>query len=240
METVSETRSHAGVMGTAAYRAYQLGRMLCRLPVLKALIPGRLRSVVQRRMLSRGDVIGRLPDRRYMVEVILPALARLEPRRLVDVGVEAYTQHYGRWFPPGCEYWTLDLNPCVARYGAPGRHVVGNALDLASYFEPGSLDVVLLNGPFGFGIDRLDEQERTIEAVRTVLRPGGRMLVGWDRADDGMPVVLQELEPGVPRIKDPLELEGIRAHFAHQPPPGLPARIEFAGCAHIYDWFQAR
>jgi hypothetical protein len=190
-------------------------------------------------MLSPG-VIDQLPDRRYMEEVILPAVARLKPRRLLDVGVESYTQHYGRWFPPESEYWTLDLNPGVAQFGPPGRHIVGNVLDLASSFEPGSLDVVLLNGPFGFGINRLDEQERTIEAVRAVLRPGGRLLVGWDRADDGTPIVMDELQESEARIKDPLELEGIRAHFEHEPPPGLPARIAFDDCAHIYDWFQVR
>jgi SAM-dependent methyltransferase len=190
-------------------------------------------------MLSSG-VIDRLPDRRYMEEAILPTVARLKPRRLLDLGVESYTQHYGRWFPPECEYWTLDLNPGVAHLGPPGRHIVGNALDMASYFEPGSLDVVLFNGLFGFGINRLDEQERAIEAVRTVLRPGGRLLLGWDQADDGTPIVEDELEKGEFRIKDPLELEGIRAHFEHEPPPGLPARIDFADCAHVYAWFQAR
>jgi len=191
-------------------------------------------------MLASGGAIDRLPDRRYMEEVVLPAVVRLKPQRLIDVGVEAYTQQYGQWFPPDCEYWTLDINPGVARFGPPGRHIVGNVLDLASYFEPGSLDVVLLNGPFGYGIDRLDEQERTIEAVLTALRPGGRLMVGWDRAEDGTPVVVDERDWGEFRIKDPLELEGIRTHFAHEPPPGLPARIEFTNCSHVYDWFRAR
>ena len=239
---MSDTHGHSGGSRTAAnvaYLAYQLGRRFCRLPVFKVLIPGRFRSLVQRRMLSPA-VLDRLPDRRYMEEIILPALAAMKPRRLLDVGVEAYTQHYGQWFAHDCEYWTLDFNPAVARFGSPGRHIVGDALELTSYFEPGSLDVVVMNGPFGFGIDRLDQQERSFEAVRTVLRPGGRLLVGWDRAADGTPFVGREPETGVLPIKDPLELEGIRAHFAHEPPDGLPARIEFADCSHIYDWFQAR
>jgi SAM-dependent methyltransferase len=226
-------------MGTAVYRAYQLGRRLCRLPVLKALIPGRLRSAVQRRLLTDG-VIARLPDRRYMEEVLLPALAGLGPRRLLDVGVESYTRHYGRWFPAECEYWTLDINPCVAHLGAPGRHIVGDAGDMEAHFGRGALDAVLINGPFGFGIDRPEDQEQVVAAARAVLRPGGRLVIGWDRSEDGTPVMGRAPASGAARIKDPLELEAIRAHFAHEPPPGLPARIEFAGCAHVYDWFLAR
>lgn len=235
---VSDAGGRSGVLGAAAYGAYQLGRTLCRVPVLGALIPRGLRSRVQGRMLS--GVIDRMPDRRYMEEAILPAVAALAPRRLLDVGVESYTRDYGRRLPPDCEYWTLDLNPNVAKYGPPGRHIVANVLDMASYFEPGSLDVVLMNGPFGYGLDLLDEQERTIAAAHAVLRPGGRLLVGWDRAEDGTPVVMGEKERSESRIKDPLELESIREHFAHEPPPGLPARVDFAGCSHIYDWFRAR
>jgi hypothetical protein len=110
---------------------------------------------------------------------------------------------------------------------------------VASYFEPASLDVVLMNGPFGFGIDRLDEQERAIEAIRPLVRPGGWLLVGWDRDREGRPVVVEQPGPALDDwIKDPTELKAIRSHFRHEPPPGLPARMDFADCSHIYDWFR--
>jgi hypothetical protein len=64
--------------------------------------------------------------------------------------------------------------------------------------------------------------------------------VGWDRAADGTPVVIRDRGRDESRIKDPLELASLRAHFEHAPPPGLPARIDFAGCSRVYDWFQAR
>jgi len=88
-------------MGRLAYEAYRLGRKFCRLPGLRAMIPGRLRDVVQGRLMAR--VIDRIPDRRYMEEVLLPAMSGLRPGRMLDVGVAEYTRHYGRWFPPECE-----------------------------------------------------------------------------------------------------------------------------------------
>lgn len=234
---MNEARDRPGAVEALMYQAYRLGRRLVRLPFVAAWIPGKLRSRVQSRMLAR--VIDQLPDRRYMEAVILPRVASLKPSRLLDVGVEDYTQHYSQRFSPDCDYWTLDLNPNVARYRPPDRHIVANVLDVASYFEPGSLDVVLMNGPFGYGIDRHAEQERTIEAVRSLLRPGGRLLVGWDRDREGRPVVMEKPGPDADaRIKDPTELEAIRSHFRHEPPPGLPARMDFADCSHVYDWFR--
>ena len=237
MNTVNDTPSRSDKKGRLTYQVYQLGRKITRLPFLGALIPKGLKSRVQGRLLT--DVFDHLPDRRYMEASILPALASLKPSRLLDVGVETYTAHYGQWFPPEpeCEYWTLDLNPGVARLRPPERHIVANVLDVASFFEPGSLDVVIMNGPFGYGIDRLDEQERTIEVVRTLLRPGGRLLVGWDLAPDGRPVVMNDPGLGDLRIKDPTQLRSIRSYFRHEAPADLPARVTFADCAHVYDWF---
>jgi hypothetical protein len=235
---VGSTGGDSGKGGGAAFGIYRLGRRITRLPILGAMVPAGLRAAVQRRLLGRA--FDRMPDRRYMVEVLLPAVAALGPRRLLDVGVQGYTSGYGRRLPDDSEYWTLDVDPGVAPHGSPGRHIVGNALDLASHFAPGSLDVVMMNGVFGFGIDRLDDQGRAIAATRTVLRPGGWLLVGWDRAADGSPVVMGERGPDGTRIEDPLELEGIRSGFDHQAPPGLRARVDFADCSHVYDWFRAR
>jgi len=238
MAVASEARSLSGTQRGLTYQVYQLGRKLVRLPILKAWNPKELRYRVQSWMLA--SVIDQLPDRRYMEEVILPTIVALKPARLLDVGVQEYSRHYGGKLPTDCEYWTLDLNPDVAQHGSPGRHIVGNVLDVSSFFEPCSLDLVLMNGPFGYGIDRVDEQERTIEGVRTILRPGGWLLIGWDLASDGRPNVIAFDELGDQRIKDPVELESIRSHFDHVAPLGLPNRIDFDGCSHIYDWFRAR
>jgi len=231
-----DTNDGRGFVAIAASHLYRVGRSLTRLPVLNALIPARLRAGVQSRLMARA--IHRLPDRRYMEQVILPVVAGLEPRRVLDVGTEWFTRHYGQWFPDTCEYWTLDVRPEVACHGARGRHIIGDVLDVASFFAPGSLDVVLLNGLFGFGIEQVIEQERTIEALRKVLRTDGRLLVGWDRGPDGSPLVGGRGQGQGP-IKDPLELDGIKRHFSHVPPPGLPSRVTFPGSSHVYDWFVA-
>jgi hypothetical protein len=62
-------------------------------------------------------------------------------------------------------------------------------------------------------------------------------MVGWDLARDGRPVVLNDPGLGDLRIKDPIETQTIRSYFRHEAPPGVPARITFTDCAHVYDWF---
>lgn len=234
---MSDTPRRSEKKGAFIYQVFQIGRKITRLPFLGALIPRALRTRVQGRLLA--GVIDHMPDRHYMETTILPSLASLKPSRVLDVGVETYTQHYSKWFPPEPEgeYWTLDLNPAVAHLRPRERHIVANVLDVASFFKPESLDVIIMNGPFGYGIDRLDEQEWTIEAVSTLLRPGGRLMVGWDLGRDGRPVVMNDQVLGDLRIKDPTELQSIQSRFRHEAPPGLRARHTFTECAHVYDWF---
>src|SRR4051794_33965691 len=62
MVMASETQSLLGAWRGLAYQAYQLGRKVVRFPILKMLIPKKLRRRVQSRMLN--SVIDQLPDRR--------------------------------------------------------------------------------------------------------------------------------------------------------------------------------
>jgi hypothetical protein len=173
-----------------------------------------------------------------MEEVLLPAVVGLDPKRVLDVGLEDYTKHYYTWYPAGCEYWTIDINPNVVEYGRPGRHVLGDLRDVSQYFTPASLDIVLMNGPFGYGIDTLKEQEESLAAVHSRLAPRGWILLGWVLGADGLPVVNKGRKSG--DICDPLELDIIRSCFEHVAPHGLPARKKFRDCSHVYDWFRSK
>lgn len=224
---------------SARYQLYRLGRRVSRIGLLKQLVPRSLRTRVQSRL--GGAVMDEFPDRRYMERVILPAIVALRPTRLLDVGLEHYTRHYGEFFDASVERWTLDTNPDVAHLGKPGRHIVGNALDLRKYFEPASLDVVMMNGPFGYGIDRVDEQIGVLDAALDVTRPGGWLLIGWDRGDTGEPIVAASSGQRDARaIQDPLQLDVMQRRCEHVGPADLPAREDFADCSHVYDWFRVR
>lgn len=219
--------------------AYQIIRRVGRMPVIRSLFSQGLRGRVAG--LLRGGApqdYASLPDRIYMETVVLPAIVALTPRRVLDVGLESYTQHYHAFFPEGCDYWTIDINPDVVALARPGRHILGDVREVGKHFEPASLDVALINGPFGFGIDTEAAEVATIEAVRKLLTPRGWMIIGWDVAADGLPLVEAGRKPG--HIVDPARLAVVRDHFDHVAPEGLPARKEFRDSSHVYDWYRAR
>jgi len=184
-------------------------------PMAKAVIPQR----VYFWMWLRNK-----PDRQYMESALLPGFASLNPSHVLNVGTQPYCSHYGKYFAKnGCEYWTLEIDPELAKFGSPGRHIIASVVDVDRHFKPGYLDVVLLNGIFGWGVNNLEDQQKTLTNVRKIMRPGGILLIGWN--DD--------------MLKDEI-VQMTEAHgFKHGNPMGLPSRKKFPGGTHTYDLFTA-
>jgi hypothetical protein len=165
----------------------------------------------------------RLPDRRYMESSILPAISSGKPARVLFVGAERYTAHYAKWFRDS-EYWTLDVRPEVEIYGAKGRHITASVIEADKHFMPGYFDVVFLNGVFGWGVDSIEDQNATLRALRSVMKDGATLVLGWNDH----------------RVQEPLELEALKAHFSHGIGNGLPDRQSFPGSTHVYDFLRAK
>lgn len=127
------------------------------------------------------------PDRLALERGVLPALqAREDIRRILFVGTEWYTRTYPELFADR-ELWTLDVDPLVAKYGAPGRHVVDSITGVADHFEPGSLDAIVCHGVFGPWLSHHDEVDRTFADCYELLRPGGLFILGWSAREEVMP-----------------------------------------------------
>lgn len=120
------------------------------------------------------------PDRVLLEQRILPAYARRpEIRRVLFIGVDWYTMHYRRYFAAATDFRTLDVDPRQARFGAR-RHICDAAQHVDRHFAPGSLDLVICNGVFGWGLDAADATREAFAACLRCLRPGGEMLLGWN------------------------------------------------------------
>jgi SAM-dependent methyltransferase len=184
-------------------------------PLAKSLVPKRLYYWLW----SRNK-----PDRRYFEDVLLPSFAQLKPEHVLSVGTQPYCAHYGRYFnSKTSEYWTMDIEPELAHYGSPGRHITASVTDVDQHFKPGYFDVVLLNGIFGWGVNLEADQVKTLINIRKIIRPGGVLLIGWN--DD----ITKEDVIGMSS-----------AHgFKHGNPMGLPNRKQFPGGTHVYDLFTA-
>lgn len=115
---------------------------------------------------------------------------RTDWRRVLFVGCHWYTWHYKRIFAEK-EFWTIDILPEQRRYGA-ARHIVDSIENVQRHFAPDSLDVVMLMGVIGWGLDEPAAIERTLAGCRRVLRSEGLLLLGCDEIPERMPVDLSQ------------------------------------------------
>jgi SAM-dependent methyltransferase len=149
--------------------------------------------VVARLRLALGLPAGlSTPDRRLLESSIFPALAG-DPtvHRLLFAGCDWYTAHYERLLP-GLTCHTLDPDARRARYGAR-RHVVAALQDAMAHFAPGHFGAIVCNGVYGWGLDRREDCERALRVSAALLRPGGRLVFGWNDVPAHDPVPLSTL-----------------------------------------------
>lgn len=191
-------------------------------PLVKSLLPQRMYQGIQLHLLGYTEV-GRSPDRQYMENSLLPAFARLPSPRVLDVGTRFFTPRYAKFFRSGSEYWTLDIDPAVAQFGSPGRHVTGSVVTAAEFFKPAYFDVVLLNGVFGWGVDDSVDQRMTLKQLRQIMRSGAVLLIGWNHDLTTEDVIAMARAEG----------------FSYSNMLGLSNRKKFSENTHVYDLFTA-
>ena len=131
-------------------------------------------------------------DRRILEQVIIPyVLARLDPRTVLEVGRESYETFYNEFFA-GREHWTIDRDAARRPFGAK-NHIVDDAANLRRHFPERHFDFVLMNGVFGWGLNRPADIERAFAAVHAILKPSGLFVLGWNDTPDLVPVPLAQI-----------------------------------------------
>lgn len=184
----------------------------------------RLKIAAHARLIGVGIDLRRLrPDRIVLERTIFPELRRQGHDRILFVGCDWYTLHYHRLFADR-EFWTLESNPSLVAFGAP-RHVVDSCERVASHFTAASIDAIVCNGVYGFGLDTPVALRRSIEGFHAVLRPGGLLVFGWNNVPANDPLGLDGVRPFAPLFRPVLF------------PPLGAVRFEVAGPSrHTYEF----
>jgi hypothetical protein len=105
---------------------------------LLMLVPGRLRRRLVRHVprrllygLSWILMLG-MRDRLLLDQRIIPKLIDCGGKNVLSIGVAYYNAHHPMLFAArGAALWTIDIDEQKAIWGSPGRHITGDALDLA-------------------------------------------------------------------------------------------------------------
>jgi SAM-dependent methyltransferase len=193
------------------------------------VVPGSLRRRLVRHVprpllygLSWVLMLG-MPDRVLLDRRIIPALIDSGAKTVLSIGVAYYNAHHPSVFAArGVELWTIDLDQQTAIWGSPGRHITGDALDLALHLAPETFDAVILNGVLGYGIDGARSVDRALRSIAAILKPGGRLVIGWnhDKTSDPTPL------PAAKELFRPCALLDGAAHLV------------LAGSTMVYDFLE--
>lgn len=128
-------------------------------------------------------------DRDVLERIIFPYLLKeFDPKRILDIGREDYQKFYNLFFK-GRELWTLDIDPERKEFGSK-NHIVDDVKNVDEHFKEGYLDVVIMNGVFGWGLNDPENIERAISGIYTILRDGGIFIMGWNDVPDLVPISL--------------------------------------------------
>ena len=153
-----------------------------------------LRISLHRNLIRLGIDTRKLrPDRKTLEKSVFPELARSkEYQRILFVGCDWYTLHYPSLFRDK-EFITMEISPDLAQYGAP-NHIIDSCENISERFEANSLDCVILNGVFGFGLNESAAIQKTFHAIHTTLRTEGLFVFGWNDLPNTVPLAIGQIE----------------------------------------------
>ncbi|CAN5713350.1 class I SAM-dependent methyltransferase [soil metagenome] len=168
-------------------------------------------------------------DRVLLEQTIFPHYRnRDDMRDVLFVGTRWYTSHYPSLLDRQ-RFNTIDIDPKAAKHGSAHRHVTASAADVGHHFAADSMDLVMFNGVYGWGLDTPHEMQLTLEAFHGVLRPGGELVIGWNDVPRRRPFPLHQV-PALsrfhPTVFEPLAVQAVtlptdnrhRFEFYRKPP----------------------
>jgi SAM-dependent methyltransferase len=164
------------------------------------------------------------PARIVLVQEILPVYAACGGR-ILWIGCRRYTRNYGPLLKRnGGECWTVDIESSHAKWGETGRHFTLDLLSIDRLIAPASFDTVLCNGVLGFGVDTRPAQLAALMAMGSILKPGGRLLLGWN----------------TDRVEDPLSFDFIQSAFVGDDLTGWGTRRAVPEAGYVYDFLRRK
>lgn len=163
--------------------------------------------------------ISRSPDREILLRDYFPTFAAAGGR-ILWVGCRPYTAEYpARLEAQGAQVWTTDVEDRAQAWGRSGRHRTGDIGAADRLFSDMRFDTILCNGVLGWGVDSREHQARALAAMAILLKPGGRLLLGWN----------------TDKTHDPIAAGLTAQHFEPAALGELPARRTVPGVTHVYD-----
>jgi SAM-dependent methyltransferase len=132
-------------------------------------------------------------DRKVLEESIFPYFKEKDEfTNIIFIGCDWYTKSYNRVFRKK-NYWTIDLNPKMKKYGSK-KHIVDSMENLLQYFEKNKVDLIICNGVFGWGLNKQESAENSFKSCYDLLRKDGVFILGWNDLPQYRPILLEDVQ----------------------------------------------
>ena len=194
-------------------------------PFVWKSLPYRVKRYIRIRINPMDSRFHDSANRLWMENAILPSIGRNAFDTVLFVGCAPYTWHYEKVFRnTSTRYVTTDIDPAMRIWGSE-HHIISSVTEMPSHVPENSVDVVIMNGVFGFGVNCQTDMSKALESLHRILKkPGGILVLGWN----------------VDVIGDPMLLEATKSLFRAESALGMPPRKSFPGETHVYDLLTPR
>ncbi len=130
--------------------------------------------------------------RNYFEYQILPFFSSENRfKRILIVGIAAFTQHYPLLFKQKEFVRTIDIDPNVAKFSSPQIHIVDSIANIEQHIDQESLDLVLMNGVYGWGLTSEDVLRKSLSSIHMLMNEEGVLVFGWNEVDPYDPLKIR-------------------------------------------------
>lgn len=131
-------------------------------------------------------------DRKILENTLLPYLESIQQNSsILNVGANWYTKNYSAFFSKNY-YVEIELDWWRFQFCSSPVKIRGNLLDLPGNF---TFDYIILNGVFGYGIDRKEDKKQAIVKIKKCLKKNGTVILGGTKATDlSLPIQILQTE----------------------------------------------
>lgn len=127
-------------------------------------------------------------NRKYFEYKILPFFyTKNNFQKILIVGIADYTMHYEEYFKKKHSVYTIDIDKNKTRYGIKNHHIVDCVSNVDKYFKKNSLDCVIMNGVYGWGLNKEHVLKKSLEKIYKVLKKNGILMFGWNKTSEHDP-----------------------------------------------------
>jgi hypothetical protein len=122
------------------------------------------------------------PDRKYLTQEILSRFGK-DPtiKNVLFVGVQRYTKSYAAYFP-NARFITIDFDPKLTKFGSR-FHICDDVVNLSRYqktYFPDGIDLCVLNGVIGYGVNSKAETEAMLSEIEKLMNPSKTLIIGYN------------------------------------------------------------